>query len=150
VESPTAPTELGAYTLGGAVSGSILKNVNARDWIPTEDEWYKAAYYDPNKGGPGTGGYWTYATRSDTAPGNVVGSGANRANYNNGVYAVTQSGSYSAPQNYLTDVGAFTDSASAYGTYDQNGDVYQWNDTVITGPLRGLRGRRPWLSSGRP
>jgi formylglycine-generating enzyme required for sulfatase activity len=135
-------TEQGAYTLNGANSGIINKNTGAVDWIPTESEWYKAAYYDPNKGGPGVGGYWTYATRSDTAPGNVVGSGANRANYNNGVYSVSQSRTDSPSQNYLTDVGQFgPSSASAYGTYDQSGDVYQWVDGVQTdGMTRELRG----------
>ncbi|WP_237705474.1 SUMF1/EgtB/PvdO family nonheme iron enzyme [Chthoniobacter flavus] len=135
-------TEQGAYTLNGATSGIINKNANAVNWIPTESEWYKAAYYDPNKGGPGVGGYWTYATRSDTAPGNVVGDGTNRANYNTGVYSVTQSDTYSSLPNYLTDVGAFgANSSSAYGTYDQNGDVYQWVDGVQTdGVTRELRG----------
>jgi formylglycine-generating enzyme required for sulfatase activity len=135
-------TEQGAYTLNGANSGIINKNANAVYWIPTESEWYKAAYYDPNKGGPGVGGYWTYATRSDTAPDNMVGSGTNRANYYTGVYSVTQGGTDSSSQNYLTDVGAFgAGSASAYGTYDQSGDVYQWVDGVqIDGVTRELRG----------
>jgi len=71
----------------------------------------------------------------------VIGSGANQANYNNGVYSVTQSSSYSSSQNYLTDVGAFTNSASFYGTFDQSGNVYQWNDLDgSSGLSRGLRG----------
>ncbi|EDY16888.1 hypothetical protein CfE428DRAFT_5517 [Chthoniobacter flavus Ellin428] len=136
-----ATTEEGAYTLDGATSGIILKNANAVNWIPTESEWYKAAYFDPTASG-GTGGYWTYATRSNTAPGNVVGNGTNQANFNtiaNGFYSVTQSNVYDTNQNYLTNVGAFTNSASAYGTYDQNGDVNNWNDAV-SGNDRGVRG----------
>ena len=65
--------------------------------------------------------------------------GTNQANYNNGVYSVTQSSSFSSTQNYLTDVGAFSNSASAYGTYDQNGNVWQLNESVIDFS-RGLRG----------
>ena len=66
---------------------------------------------------------------------------ANQANYNNGVFSVTQSGSYSGSQNYLTDVGAFTNSGSSYGTFDQSGNVDQWNDLDGTpGSSRGLRG----------
>jgi hypothetical protein len=37
-------TEDGAYTLNGASSGIITKNTPSSFWIPTEDEWYKAAY----------------------------------------------------------------------------------------------------------
>jgi hypothetical protein len=38
-------TETGAYTLNGATSGIFTKNQNAIFWIPSEDEWYKAAFY---------------------------------------------------------------------------------------------------------
>ena len=41
--------------------GVVNKNRNALYWIPTESEWYKAAYYDPSLNG-GAGGYWTNAT----------------------------------------------------------------------------------------
>jgi len=57
------------------------------------------------------------------------------------VFSVTQSSSYSVSQNYLTDVGAFTGSGSFYGTFDQSGDVFQWNDLDgQPGSTRGLRG----------
>ena len=133
-------TEDGAYTLNGATSGlGFSKNAGARMWIPSEDEWYKAAYYDPNKGGSGVGGYWEQATQSNTITSNTVGE-AGAANYHDGDYAVTQSESYSDSQNYLTDVGAYgLDSDSAYGTNDQAGNVYEWNDAGI-GSSGGLRG----------
>ena len=73
-------------------------------------------------------GYCAYATQSNTDPGNAVGSLANQANYNNGVYSVTQSSDFDSSQNYLTDVGAFTNSGSFYHTFDQSGNVRQWND----------------------
>ncbi len=46
-------TETGAYTLNGAMSGIYTKNAGATTWIPSENEWYKAAYYDATKGGSG-------------------------------------------------------------------------------------------------
>jgi formylglycine-generating enzyme required for sulfatase activity len=134
-------TETGAYTLAGATIGPVPgKNPGATHYIPTLNEWYKAAYYSPVLNS-GTGGYYAFATQSNSAPGNVVGSGANRANYFNGVWSVTQSATYSASLNYLTDVGASTNSASFYGTFDQSGSVYEWNDlSGEAASLRGLRG----------
>jgi formylglycine-generating enzyme required for sulfatase activity len=137
-------TEQGAYPLNGDTGspfgGTESKNSNALYWIPTESEWYKAAFYDLNLNS-GAGGYWAYATRSNAAPGNVMGSLPNQANYYTGVFSVTQSSSYvyGGSQNYLTRVGAFTNSASPWGTYDQNGNVYQWNDALISSE-RGVRG----------
>ena len=135
-------TETGGYTLNGATSGNaVAVNPGAAFRLPTENEWYKAAYYDPTLNS-GAGGYYANATQSDTPPGNVVGSAANQANYFTGaVLSVTQSASYDPDQNYLTDVGAFSNSASFYGTFDQSGNVFQWNDLDGTaGSSRGMRG----------
>ncbi|HZJ14578.1 MAG TPA: SUMF1/EgtB/PvdO family nonheme iron enzyme, partial [Chthoniobacteraceae bacterium] len=134
-------TEDGAYTLNGATSDglAISKNAVATYWIPSENEWYKAAYYQPTAAGGDSDGYWLYPTRSNSVPGNVIGTTANQANYYTTVYSVTQSDSYIGIQNYLTDRGAYSGSASHYGTFDQGGNVWEWNDAVI-GVVRGLRG----------
>ncbi len=139
-----ASTETGAYTLNGATSGvNFTKNIGATWWIPSLDEWYKAAWY---KGGGTNAGYWRYPTQSDTEPGNTIGGLSNQANYfHGGVYAVTQSPTYSSTQNYLTDAGVFSNSAGAYGTFDQGGNVYELNDAAIL-LGRGIRGGS-WLST---
>jgi len=141
-------TEAGPYTLNGAMDGIfIVRNSGAKWWIPNEDEWYKAAYYDPTLNG-GAGGYWAYPTRSNSQPGNLIGSSPNQANYYNRAYSVTQDATYVSSQNYLTPVGAFSGSASAYGTYDQGGNVYQWNDSVIGCCYRCLRGGQwEWVAT---
>ena len=128
-----ADTETGAYTLNGATSGIITKNVGAKWWIPSEDEWVKAAYYDPI-----SETYSLHANQSDIMSTNTIGA-AGGANYNDGDYATTQSGSYSSSQNYLTDVGAYADTVSYYGTFDQAGNVWEWNDAVSVS-TRGLSG----------
>jgi formylglycine-generating enzyme required for sulfatase activity len=84
-------TETGAYTLS-LNTGTITKNSGANVYLPSEDEWYKAAYYDPTPGAGGGDNYWLHATQSDTAPtvasanstGDITNPGANVANYNNG------------------------------------------------------------------
>jgi formylglycine-generating enzyme required for sulfatase activity len=72
-------TEDGAYTLNGQNSSAagIGRNPFALYHIPTQNEWYKAAYY---KGGGTNAGYWEYATQSNIAPGKVPAN-----NYGDGV-----------------------------------------------------------------
>jgi formylglycine-generating enzyme len=133
---PTGPegpgtTETGAYTLNGSVSSgdltAVTRNPGATWFIPTEDEWYKAAYY---KGGELNAGYWLYPTQNDSTPSNVLSAtGTNNANFNN-----------TDPTNHLTSVGAFAASAGPYGTFDQGGNLSQWNETAVTSSSRGVRG----------
>ena len=61
--------------------------------------------------------------------------GSNSANFNDPTtgYAVTGSTTYNPSQDYLTDVGAYAGSPSAYGTLDQGGDVWQWDEADING-----------------
>ncbi len=136
-------TESGAYELHGMTGGgAIARNADAKFSLPTEDEWYKAAYYSPLLNN-GAGGYYVYATQSNTAPGIQVGSLPNQANYFTGRHATTPTSSvtYQNGQNYLTDVGAFSGSASFYGTFDQTGNVWEWNDLDgQNGPQRGFMG----------
>jgi len=161
---PTGPqsaatTENGAYTLNGATSSAALstitRNAGARWVIPTENEWYKAAYHQPAVQGGDIDNYWTYPMRTNSVPYSDQPPGATPDNtrvgnfyqtggtgYDEG-YAVTGSGLYSSSQNYLTDVGAYASSPSFYGTFDQGGDVSEWNETIFTipgGNVRVVRG----------
>ena len=119
-------TETGSYTLTTAVlngSVAVTRNANAVYVLPTLNEWYKAAYYGPTLNG-GAGGYWEYATQSDTAPSNILSAtGTNNANF------FVEPNIFTDSTNYLTPVGAFADSPSAYQTFDQNGNVTQWDET---------------------
>lgn len=145
-------TENGAYALLGANSGvEFSKSLGAQYWVPDESEWYKAAYYQPLAAGGDTDGYWLYPTASNAIPNSRNGSitDANSGNFIrddgiangfNGGYAVTNSTTLSDSQNYLTPVGAFTQADSYYGTFDQGGNVAEWNDAVISGSSRGVRG----------
>ena len=66
----SSTTEDGAYTLNGIVPKCAIvnKNSNSKYWIPSEDEWYKAAYYKGRGLLSVRPGYWKYATQSDVLP----------------------------------------------------------------------------------
>ena len=64
-------TENGAYYLNGGdhrrTLMAVTRNADAKYWIPTENEWYKAAYH---KNDGVTGNYCDYPTSSDSVPSN--------------------------------------------------------------------------------
>jgi formylglycine-generating enzyme required for sulfatase activity len=108
---------LGAYQLGTDGSITVNRDVAVSAYgtiyvIPTENEWYKAAYFKPD-----ASGYSTYANGTDTAP--IVGV---QSNYHS-----------DSPWN----VGTGTPEQN--GTYDMMGNVLEWNETLIEG-VRGARG----------
>ena len=61
-------TESGAYDINGSNLGiNFTKNSGANFWIPSMSEWYKAAFFDPTLNG-NTGGFWKFATQSNSDP----------------------------------------------------------------------------------
>jgi sulfatase modifying factor 1 len=117
-----ASTEFGAYTFTGETQVSS-RNPDAKFFIPSENEWYKAAYYQ----GGTNAFYWAFPTRSDTPPQALLPNNSdNSANYDQVARVVTPVGAYPASQGY-------------YGTHDQAGNLWEWNEAVIDGD-RGLRG----------
>lgn len=104
------------------------RNVGARFWIPSENEWYKAAYYDPTR--VGNRKYHDYPTRTSDAP------SLQQANY-----MVDNHLSVGAPF-YVAPVDSFPNSPSYYGTLQQGGNVWEWIEDWQYGIVgtRGLRG----------
>ncbi len=120
-------TESGAYDLSIPLT-SVTRSaaVGTTYYIPSEDEWYKAAYYDPTLNG-GAGGYWAYGTQSNTAPAaEIPPGGSNAANYGNQV-------------GIMTAVGSYVDSSNYYGTFDQEGNLFERMDTIVDGVNRVRR-----------
>jgi len=121
--APTA-TETGSYTLvGGQTSGNIAaRNANAKAFLPSADEWTKAAFYDPK-----TQSYSTWPTQSNTRPtatiptGNEQITAANTANYNPQSAGVTTK---------MTNVGTYVNTTSTYGLFDMTGNVNEMTDTA--------------------
>jgi sulfatase modifying factor 1 len=132
-------TETGVYNMA---SSSPVRIPGAKYFLPTENEWYKAACYDPTAGAGGGDNYWTYATRSDTPPiqalsngsGTVSNPGFNVANYNSSV-------SWDGLRGHLITVGsAGPESDSFYGTADQTGNLMEWCETEVQPGKRAFRG----------
>ncbi|HET6453205.1 MAG TPA: SUMF1/EgtB/PvdO family nonheme iron enzyme [Armatimonadota bacterium] len=133
-------TEDGTYLINdyNSSDGRTIQRKGGWQWaVTSEDEWYKAAYY---KGGSTSAGYWDYPTSSDSMPSNVLGNptdpGNNATYYNNG-YTI------GSPY-YRTEVGAHENSDSAYATFDQGGNVWEWNEAIVYQgtdyACRGVRG----------
>jgi formylglycine-generating enzyme required for sulfatase activity len=136
-------TEDGAYLIGATITRQTTNpNTGAAPTyaLPTSNQWYKAAYYSPTLNS-GSGGYYNYATQSDTSPGNTVGSSPNQANVVVGSnYSLTQSSTLDTTQNYLADVGTYSGSSSFYGTLDQTGNTSEWTDPGTGASNALLRG----------
>jgi formylglycine-generating enzyme required for sulfatase activity len=96
----------------GQYSGSNqFRHKDAYYFLPSMDEWYKAAYGSPS------GTWYNYANGSDSAP-TAVASGTSGAVYNG------QSG----PAD-ITNAGGL----SAYGTMAQGGNAIEWNESAYDG-----------------
>jgi formylglycine-generating enzyme required for sulfatase activity len=156
-------TEDGAYTLSGENPRDVARNEGALYWLPSEDEWYKAAFYDPEGGC-----YWDFATGTNSADAQgVMGCpddalipavdvppgdpGTVSANY-----GCCETGENCDPDCVMgtsgdivddmvcsavchsSDVGGYVHSPSAFGTFDQTGNYAEWtegeNPDVTPGP----------------
>ena len=107
-----------AWQLGGE---NLYRHKDAYYFLPSEDEWYKAAYH---KNDGITANYWDYATASNFLPMAVVsGTAANTAVYN-----------------FVTDQAAAVNNdggLSAYGTRGQGGNMWEWMEDEADGTNDG-------------
>jgi len=130
--SMTLQSSSNAWTAGGT---NLYRNKDAFYFLPSENEWYKAAYYNA----AGTN-YFLYPTASSSVP-TAVASGTNAG---------------SAVYNGVASVPAIVDSAgglSLYGTMGQGGNIFEWNESAFDGSNsspsehRACRGG-DWINTG--
>lgn len=120
------------WTIGdaGFDSSNLYRNSLAKYFLPSIDEWYKAAYYDPT-----SSVYYNFPTGSDSAP-TAVASGTTAGT------AV-----YLGPVVGQADI-TLAGGLSPYGTMAQGGNIYEWQESdfdLLNGPIgsssdRVLRG----------
>ena len=118
-------------------SANPYRSKRATYVLPSYNEWYKAAYYDPN-----TSAYYDYTTGSDSAPTAVAsGTTAGTAVYNGN----PMSGSGPADVNLAGGL-------SPYGVMGLGGNVYEWEESSFDllnssgSSSRGIRGGY-WLDN---
>jgi sulfatase modifying factor 1 len=101
----------------GSWNDQLTRSPGSRYWIPSLDEWVKAAYYDPNKNGPGSEGYWLYPHSSDSPP--VPGWPEQGGETSAGLEP------FSGP---FLDVGSYSWSVSPWGLLDGSGSEREWTE----------------------
>jgi len=104
-------TENGTYDMSLSLP---TRQVGARYWIPSVNEWYKAAFFNPTLNG--SGGYTLFPVNSNSMVASTPSGTSISANFNNVVGTTTA-------------VGAYTSAMSFYGVFDMAGNLAERLDT---------------------
>ena len=125
----TSSYTLDVWGAGDADGTNLYRNKNAKYFLPTENEWVKAAYWNGTK-------LQTYATKAGESLTQGNGTSGTGWNYYNNGYATNPYGPWA--------VGSGSEELN--GTYDMMGNVWEWMESpdytgdYTFGSLRGLRG----------
>jgi hypothetical protein len=118
-----SPAFDGIPPLDGFLPSVPTRSASARFWLPSQDEWIKAAHYDPNRYGPGQDGYWRYTDGTNNVP--VQGwpenggtTDANMPSEPGGIYRIL-------------DVGSYTNVRTPWGLLDANSGASEYTDTLF-------------------
>ncbi len=100
----------------GTLNDQLERHPDAKYWIPNWDEWVKGAYFDPNRYGPGSEGYWLYPDGGQDIliPGLPGDAGAET----------------SAAYGTFVDAGSYPHAESPWGLLDLSGGLEEWLETV--------------------
>jgi len=109
---------LWTVTDAGYDANNLYRNSLAKYFLPSENEFFKAAYGKSNGSG-----YYLYPTASDTAP----------------IAVASGTGPYTAVYNQIPHLSAAPASVyqagglSSYGTMGQGGNVWGWQESAFSG-----------------
>jgi sulfatase modifying factor 1 len=132
VQTGGVNTETGTYDLASATP--TVRLPGAQFWLPSEDEWYKAAFYNPS-----TTSYNDYATGSNvnpSAPALTVGTLAGTGPLQGTILNPSPTTVVYANQGVVVGTVAEVKSAgssSSFGAFDMNGNVFEFTDTAVNG-----------------
>jgi formylglycine-generating enzyme len=113
----------------GYDASNLFRNSQAKYFLPSANEWYKAAYYDPT-----VGVYWDYPTGSNALP-IAVPNGTSQGT------AVVMQDPSAGPADIFRAGGL-----SPYRTMAQGGNVGEWEESALdlvndeSNEMRGARG----------
>jgi formylglycine-generating enzyme required for sulfatase activity len=151
----TGAYDTGTWGVGpnNTVTDATSHLSGARFWIPTFDEWQKAAFYDPNHSGQGQGGWRQFPNGSNSPP---IGGFPGEVTPNG--LATTSTG---IPQQFAFNgdllsipLAAYGQSQSPWGLFDTSGGAAEWTEErgfpsldgtpsrlrMAMGPTAGLSG----------
>lgn len=114
--NPNEDIQLWQVGESGYNPANRFRNTLAQYFLPSVDEWYKAAYFDPQFSG-GAGGYWNFPTGSNLPP-SPVASGIIPAT------AVYMQPFSQGPADVMQAGGL-----SPYGVMGLAGNVVEWQET---------------------
>lgn len=120
----------------GTFTDQVTHSPGARYWIPTLDEWLKAAHWDPNH--HSNNGWWTYSNGSDIPltygpPPSFGGDGTGQAN---AVFRLPNFGEYNIP------LGSYPSTPSIWGLLDVAGSGAEWTEGILDDRYRWFGGSR--------
>ncbi len=106
---------------GNIFTDQFERSPGARFFVPTLDEWLKAAHFDPNRFGQGQEGWWEYSITRDTrplyGPPSIPTAEAN-AGFDAGAFSIA--------------LGAYPTVQSPWGLLDTAGGTMEWQESVLT------------------
>ncbi len=120
-------TEDGVYRMSDGLHAK--RSPDASVWLPSENEWYKAAYHQPESEGGPPGDYWRYPMSTmerptETTPGSLFPNAA----------------AFSRKFSGIVPVGSYPGARSPCGAMDMGGNVWEWTEDLIYDTKRVIRG----------
>jgi len=127
----------------GTFNDQLTHSPDAKFWIPTHNEWLKAAHYDPDRYGEKLPGWWEYSHSSDTspAPGRPGTPGAQTS------AGIPFDGMQPFPS--VIPLGSYPETRSPWGLLDLSGGQEEWMESALGQESRTIDGSAAGLSTAR-